>query len=414
MEEKIDSKIFYKNFFILLSYYLGAFIVLQSFAYLFLNSNWLLTRRAFLSADAEHYYYISQHGYEGFRVAFFPLFPFLWKITGDGVLLITIINSIVFLLSFSALTALFKIKKPIELLLLASIPCLMFMFIAYTEALFFLFGTMLLIGLKKNMPVLVCLGILFCGLTRPSATVFLPAILFTVYLSQTSIKKKVIQGILFSLSALLGLGTTLIIQHSYTGKWFSFFEEQKGWGNELRIPELPFKSWAGGQIVRLDATALLVGFFALVILIKILFQKIKKQKIELAPEIIFSISYLAGIALLILAFRGGSFFSLNRFVYATPFFTVALVHFIRSYSFTLGQIGIFFFVSSLFWLLFGSYVHIQYLLKFELMSLFLAGYFLLNNQNKNLRQAATITIFSVNTILLMYFYYRYLINDWVG
>jgi hypothetical protein len=277
-----------------------------------------------------------------------------------------------------------------------------------------MFGTMFLMGLKKNIPVLVSIGILFCGLTRPSATVFIPAILLTVYLNDESIKGKITKGIIYSLFALLGLGITLIIQHSYTGEWFSFFEAQKGWGNELQIPTLPFKSWAGGQIVRLDASALLVGFFSLAFIVKIILKKLKTLKQEITPDIIFSISYLAGITLLILFFRGGSFFSLNRFIYATPFFLIALIYFCRNYSFTFKQIGIFFLTSTLFWLLFGSFVHIQYFLKFVLLSLFLTTYLFLNNQNKYVKKAAWFFVLIINSTLLMYFFYRFVNNEWVG
>lgn len=390
------------------------FLLLLSFCFLFPEYKLLFTNNALLNFDAQHYYYISQHGYEGFRAAFFPLFPLVWKMTGNGVILITIINSSVFLLSFSALTAFLEVEQPLELILLASVPCLMFMFIPYSESLFFACGTMLLIGLKKNISMLVCVGILLCGITRPTATVFIPAILLTVFLSNDFGVRKTKIFLTYSLFALAGLGISLLIQHSDTGNWFAFFDAQKGWGNELRIPKLPFSSWAGGKIVRLDAGALLVGFFSLGFILKMFLLKLKQKIYEISSEIIFSISCLAGIALLILFFRGGSFFSLNRFVYATPFFTVALTYFCRNYSFTYKQIGIFFLSSSLFWLLFGSFVHIQYLLKFELLSLFLTTYFLLNNRDERLKKAARFVVIAINSILLVYFYYRFISNEWVG
>lgn len=409
-----DLKLFFKNLTFLTLFYFGAFVLLQIFSYYFLNGRWLLNVDSFLNADAEHYYYISQRGYEGFRFAFFPLFPLLWKLIGVGIFPIVLLNTLLFLICFSAITSLFKIENKTELILLASFPCFIFMFIAYTEALFFLFSTMLLLGLKKNNPGLVCFGIFFCGLTRPTAAVFIPAIILTIYFGSQPVREKISKGFLYSLFALLGLGAAIIIQRLMADEWLSFFEVQKGWGNELRIPKLPFTSWAGGKIVRLDASALLVGFFAAAFLVKTLAAKLNGKHRTIPPEAVFSISYLAGVSILILLFRGGSFFSLNRFVFATAFFIVAFMYFLSSYSFSYKEVGIFIVISAIFWLLFASYVHIQYLLKFFVLSLYLAMYFLLNNKNIKLKRVVTFGIIIINSILLMYFYYRYLTNEWVG
>ena len=413
MNSRESMKLFLRNFAITALYYLAVFTLLQVYRFLFYGNTWLYTHDAFLNWDAQHYYFISQHGYEGFHLAFFPLLPILWKLTGQGVYPVVFINAIIFLISFALLSVFIRVKKTLELLLLASVPCLMFMFVPYTEALFFAFGTLLLVGLRKNIPVLICAGMLLCGLTRPSATVFIPAILLTVSISNDGWKKKIQKGVLYSLFALAGLGITLLIQHSYTGHWFDFFEAQKGWGNQLRIPKFPLTTWAGGKIVRLDATALLVGMFSLGYIIRIL--KLRKYKTgNISDDFFFALCCLAGIALLILFYRGGSLFSLSRFIFATPFFTLVLYSFCKNYRFTYNEVGLFLLLSTIYWLSFASYVHIQYFLKFVLLSIYIAFYFLLNNKQDFVKSTAWYGLIIINSALLMYFYFRFLIFDWVG
>ena len=121
------------------------------------------------------------------------------------------------------------------------------------------------------------------------------------------------------------------IQFLDTGEWFKFFEAQKHWGNFLQIPRFPLTSWAGGFIVRLDGFAFLIGIILGGFLLGLIF-KLKQFRNTIIPsEVIFSLAYLGGITLIVLLFRGGSLFSLNRFIFATPFIIVAFNFWIKSY-----------------------------------------------------------------------------------
>lgn len=63
----------------LISLYAILFItIIISLRFLFFRE--LLNIDNFLNWDAEHYNWIKDNGYEGFRIAFFPLFPLLWKL----------------------------------------------------------------------------------------------------------------------------------------------------------------------------------------------------------------------------------------------------------------------------------------------------------------------------------------------
>jgi hypothetical protein len=287
-----------------------------------------------LNWDAAHYYQIAMHGYnEEYRTAFFPLFPLLWKVLNLFPLGISILNGLIFSISTSLLVSYYKVNLKLHLLLL-SIPSLFFMFIPYTEALFFLFGTILLIGFNKNSLVLIITGLLLSSMVRPSAYVFIPAIFITEYITKTNITSFIKRSLGFTLVTLLGLFSTVLIQYLYTNKWFVFFSAQQQWDNSLRIPKLPLTSWAGGTITRLDGTALLVGLIAFFILIRIVVRYFKSINTNtISRSFLFSLLYLCGISLIVLLFRGGSLFSLNRFIYASPYFILCFFIFLKTENF---------------------------------------------------------------------------------
>ncbi len=206
-----------------------------------------------------------------------------------------------------------------------------------------------------------------------------------------------------------------LIQFYYTGKWFEFFEAQKGWGNELQIPKFPLNSWGGGMILRTDGTCLLIGSISgIIILAKILSMKFIKT-ITLPKEVVFSLSYLAGICLTVLLFRGGLLFSLNRFVLATPFIIVAAQFYLNQpIKFTGKHLLISFLAIFAFWLLLGSYLHIQTLLLFLSVTVYLFLLLLLKSENKMIYRISISLLILLNFTFEIIFFVKFLNKEWVG
>jgi hypothetical protein len=400
---------FLQKFYVSLLFYSSTFIAFYLFIIL-TDQTFLFQQKNLLNADAAHYEYIKTYGYEGFRTAFFPLFPFLWKLLNVGPLTIALINGFIFTVSISVIAFYYDVNVKIQLLLL-SVPSLFFMFIPYTEALFFLFGTLIIIGLNRNNTSLITAGLLLSSMVRPSAYVFIPAIIITEYLTKESLAAFFKRTVVYSFVILLGLFFTVLIHYYYTNKWFVFFEAQKGWDNQLRIPHLPLTSWAGDNIVRLDGTALLVGIIAMYSILKLIKQKISTN---VSKSLLFSLLYLIGISLIVLLFRGGSLFSLNRFIYASPYFILCFLYFFKNEKIKIPKGYVLFILFSLFWLLFGSYVHIQTLAKYELLSVVILLPFLMKSTNKNIRSIAYYSFLSISILLQVYFMYRFLGNQWIG
>ena len=368
----------------------------------------------FLNWDADHYNFIKEKGYKDFRLAFFPLFPIIWRFLDVGVYAIILINSLIFFISFYILIKNLEIKGVKEILMYLFIPSFVFFYLPYSESIFFLCSLIIILGLKNNKNYLVYIGLFLSILSRPAFTVFIPALIITQLLNRNKEKISLTIGF-YLLVSILGIISVGIIQFYDSGEWFKFFSEQKNWGNHLQIPKLPLTSWAGGFIVRTDGFAFLIGILSGSFL-SALILKLKWVKDAVLPkEVIFSLAYLGGITIAVLLFRGGSLFSLNRFVFATPFIIVVLNYWIRQqFNLKIKKLLLIFGLIFIFWFLFGSYVHIQQIIKFGLLSLYATLIFALKSDKEIIRKYSLILLIIINFSFQIIFYIRFLNGDWVG
>ena len=122
---------------------------------------------------------------------------------------------------------------------------------------------------------------------------------------------------------------------------------------------------------------------------------------------------------MVLIFRGGSLFSLNRFVFAVPFIFLVVKYYLDgSFNFSSKQILFIFILFLFYWLLFGSYVHIQAFLKYVLISIYLLLFFLIKIRNKKWSRFYLISFISINFIFQFYFFIHFLMSKgsqgWIG
>ncbi len=400
---------FVLNLLLSASYFVGIFTVF-ALVIRFCGTENPVSRNSFLVWDTIHYYDIVKNGYNPASTAFFPLFPFFWKITGLGGIGIAVLNGIIFILSVSYLATVLNLPSKIYLLLL-TFPSIFFCFIPYSESLFFLGGCLLLVGIIQGKNYLALAGILIDSITRPVAAVFVPAFIIMALFTVAEAKERRRNALLYSLTAVAGLLLVLFIQYSATGEWFTFFKAQRdGWGNSFRLPRFHFTSWNGDNIVRLDATAFLIGMSATAALGYML---LKRKLKEMNPALLFSLLYLAGICWLVLFTRGGSMFSLNRFIYATPFFFVALPELIKI-RWSIKNYILLFVTVNAFWLLFGSYVHIQQVLIYLLLTIFLFSLLFISHPKRIINMVGYSVFMLGNITLQIYFFQWFLNGGWVG
>jgi hypothetical protein len=374
----------------------------------------LLNSQNFLNADAGHYSWIRINGYEGFRVAFFPLFPLIWKTLSVGIYGIVIFNAVLFLFSFYLLIRALK-ATPWETVLYLSIPGFIFFYFPFSESVFFAASTILLIGLMGRKVHFILIGLLLSTLARPAFAIFIPALVITEFFGEKIIRQTFIRLMLYLAVILAGICIVGLVQYIYTGEWFRFFSVQEEWGNKLQVPKLPLTSWAGGLIVRLDGAALLFGVTAGIVLLLWIFKFRIFKMMDIPKEVVFSLAYLAGISISVLLFRGGCLFSLNRFVFAVPFIIVA-VNFLKKQDIRLNYRNLLtgFLLIFIFFLLFGSYNHIQNLLNFMLLSLYLSLILVIKSRNDKVSRYAMILLTGINIFFQIFFYIRFLNGGWIG
>jgi hypothetical protein len=282
------------------------------------------------------------------------------------------------------------------------------MFLPFSEALFFMACGLSLVGMKLKRNDFGFIGMLIASLTRPVIYVFIPAlILIALVIKNRDDSKRLV---FYILAIITGLVVVVTLQYSITQDWLAFFHAQKLWGNSLQIPHFHFTSWSGDNMVRFDGTAFLAGMIATVALV---YMYTKKKLASFNEAELFSLLYLAGICWIILLTRGGSMFSLNRFVFATPFFFIALSLLLKR-TWQIKEYMLLFFGFNAFWLLFGSYVHILQVLSYLLLTLFLMSFLLISHPKKYIGTTAFVICLIGNIFLQVYYYYGFLSGLWVG
>jgi hypothetical protein len=386
--------------------------------------------------DASWYRSIVDSGYSYVQdsqsnVAFFPLFPYLWKITGVGAAGISLINLSLLIAGMSILRAAFRIDNAVFLLLL-SIPSLFFCYVPYAEALFYFSCSIAFYGLARNSPLIAFAGIFLACMSRSAAMVLLPVILFfSLYniRSARDIRKHGFQAMLFVAAAVSATLLVQFIQHGQTGKFFVIFEAQQQWDRVMSIPSLPLTTWGGADLLWLDGMAFLTGVFAIIFCLMMLIRKVSHFRSKGSSAGLLAAGYLAIVTLITLIYSGKdpygstSIYSLNRFVFSTPFFSVFIWHCFRYFRLSRKTILLFVLVSVSSFLLLGAYTYLRELERFPipifktkiyfgLMFLYALTYLLMLDNGWRHKLLPGVYLFNVALQVLLL--HQFLTGGWVG
>ena len=295
--------------------------------------------------DAVHYHLISKKGYDADRVylfAFFPLFPFLWKLTMLSPLGISILNYLLFSISVFLLCQQLKIGKNIWFLLfLINMPFVAPFIIPYTESLFFLSITIAIIGYLKGNYWLYFIGALLTAMTRSAITIIVLSVLATEFLyilKNKNLKLTVKRFIYLVLPLLIGTFGVLLYQKvSGAESLFTYVDAIKTWDRKLSISN-GLSDWSHEGFGLNVATI----FFVVPLSIYIVSENIRavfypnermcilnKKNNKEQYLLLLSAVYTIGMFLTNILFQGGSINGLFRYVLCTPFFFVQLIYVIK-------------------------------------------------------------------------------------
>lgn len=281
--------------------------------------------------DAGWYRSIVEDGYKyepgkQCNIAFFPLFPFLWKYLHLSAIHISLLNGLFYFISLGLIGRFLDISNS-DLSLYFFLPSVMFCFVPFSESVFYLSSTIALIGLYRNSIPISLFGLFLCGLSRSISVVFIPIILFSqfpyIFRSHTRYVA-VVRTFKYVLTMFLSIIVVAFIQFLYTNRWFDFFEVQRYWNKSWQFPVLPLTTWGFGRIGWLDGTAILVSLIAVMIACILLFQTWKKRLLNTADQsFLFSTAYLSAAGLIAMFYGNTdettSVLSINRYIFATPF-----------------------------------------------------------------------------------------------
>ncbi|MGB6034934.1 MAG: hypothetical protein WBG42_01615 [Cryomorphaceae bacterium] len=307
----------------------------------------------FLQWDASIYYCIKENSYVQedacygkVRAAFFPLFPFLWKITKASPLVISILNYLIFI---SALMLLVMYVLPGDIylrattfILLITFPTNVIYMIPYSESLFMLCMAIAAIGILKKNYALYFIGALLLAMVRP-ATLFvwlaiLAAELF-FFLKNRDLKDLVKHVFSKSVPFLLGYFIVIFIQYVSSGSWTAMVDAQKFWSGGLKGIER-ISDWSvegfGMNTFSIIFVAVPATFALLYLGLRLI--PWKKSTIALFARtnrnllLLIGLFYMAGILCFSLLTAGGNFHSLFRFIICSPLFFIVILILIAQIS----------------------------------------------------------------------------------
>lgn len=354
--------------------------------------------------DTAQYLHIKEKGYtEAWRTAFFPAFPFFWRTLGVGLVGIALVNAALWAMSYLFLRR-SGLVQGVSLWMAALVPSAVFFFLPYSESLFLFACVPVVVGLHRRKYGLTVIGVLLAAMVRPTAAVLIPALFIARWYRERHFKEALLATLPEALTGLFSVGLVFLVHWRATGEWFSFLTAQRGWGNGFGLPELPLSTYGGDIIMLYDGAALFTGIAAGVTVIR---QALGRRRLRV--EHVFGMTALAVTALLILFSRGGGIFSLNRFMFATLFFPLAVEGWRRLKVF---RSDLIWFLGG--WILFslfiGSYLHIRAFIACTVTETLIALFFT-SLTNRNTRLIMSALLVALSTFFVCYFYLR---GNWIG
>jgi hypothetical protein len=387
--------------------------------------------------DAVHYYAIKTEGYSAdkdYHCAFFPLFPFIWKLSMLSPANVIFLNFTLFTVGLLLLAYLFK-KKWENILLILSFPMFVVYLIPYTEATFFFMFSLAVWGYWKDKYWLFFVAMILTSLCRNTLLVFLPAILcaeILFFIKERKIRQSLVRLSLGILPALIGTALVSIIQYSYgINAALKFLEVQKYWNHSFSLPNLMnLRDWSYESFVINVPSLIMIGIPLVSYLICIIlkqFNIIKKDIAFLSFSSTNKSDYLNFVLMFcclavfssILFFEHGNLHGLSRYLLCSPYFVLLLfINHEKLLSFSMVKRFVSFAILALCSLIILAYCRYHGGFSFHYLGYIifvgvLALYLFKDTNRKLIYNLFMIGIFLLNILWTTYLFNIYLCNGWI-
>lgn len=394
-----------------------------------------MSSQNYLNWDASWYNSIVENGYtyledQQSNSGFFPGFPYLWKILHLGPIGISFFNYFIFVIGLALLVYELEINWR-YVIIVFSLPSLFFFYLPYTEALNYLFGSLLLISLWKNRWLVFYISLGAICLVRPQLFFLIPAVfvLFLVYRkSEFNLKRFLISsGVILTASIV----TFYIIALDCESNDLMIYSKSQieNWNHAFRWPRFPLTTWRGYRMVWIDALAFFAVLVTGIYFLHKLINGLRKEGILKVDKVwMFAVTGLLMNLILVLFFHDlddgrTTVLSLHRYVFCSPFLHYIILNKLFTYQIIdLRKITIYGSVSLLVMIAFGFPFYSLIGLKLLSSVIYLGGLFIVlmasififKKYKDNIQHLVLFAVYVVGLLLQSYLFQSFLKGNWVG
>lgn len=279
-----------------------------------------------------------------FSYGFFPMFPWIWKLTMLPVNYIGIFNFFLFVISVIILMRLLtgnayvSIRDRILMFLLAlSVPSVIIYLMPYSEAVFTLTFTLALWGLFRKRYWIYFVFMVMAAMSRASVVIVIASVFAAdaiLLLRHRDVKHFLKEVLLKLLPIITGMFLVFTYHYIYSGNFFKYYEVQSTyWTNNIQLPR-GLSDWS---IEGFGMNVAAIFFVALPGLLWFFSNENRHQASGIrhkgsvfggnAADIkdyffLNAIVFFTGFFLYVALFRGGSVHCLHRFIVSSPYFFI--------------------------------------------------------------------------------------------
>lgn len=359
------------------------------------------------------------------NTGFFPLFPYIWKFSGLSSVGISVFNYLMFLIGVSFISkTLPKLKSSIVLLSL-SLPSLFFMYVPYSEALFFFTASLYLYGNYKSNIYIKIIALLLSSLARPTILFFLPAVIFSEFCAKSELNSKIRSIVIYTIVIFGGTFISFYFVGFSSDNLFAYSDSQiNNWEHNFSLPTFPLTTWRGYRILWLDLFGLWIVISSLLGSVVYFVKVIKnRMNLNLDKNLLLSLSYLSMVLIYVLFFHPKeestgltSVLSLNRYVFCSPFVFYLMYYYFENNKTNINLVlsGALVLVLALIGFPIKEVVGLTYLKT--LVFVLLVVVFLIAQILPKLTKSTLVysVIYVMNITLQVYLFQSFLKGNWVG